>query len=61
MHFNQCDMLLAGIAICRAEFPNEMLHPESEARFNILGAAHVAMAKNDKADASTVLDFQLRY
>merc|ERR1712168_297095 len=46
----------AGIAICRAGFPNKMLYPEFKARYNILGASLVAKAKNDKAAAGAVLD-----
>merc|ERR1712168_141735 len=46
----------AGIAICRAGFPNKMLYPEFKARYNILGASLVAKAKNDKAAAQAVMD-----
>merc|ERR1711981_513976 len=56
MHQYQCNGVLAGIAICRAGFPNKMLHPEFKARYNILGASLVAKAKNDKAAAGAVLD-----
>merc|ERR1711970_1109823 len=56
MHQYQCNGVLAGIAICRAGFPNKMLYPEFKARYNILGAAAVAKAKNDKAAAGAVLD-----
>merc|ERR1719435_484180 len=55
MHQYQCNGVLAGIAICRAGFPNKMLYPEFKARYNILGAAAVAKAKNDKAAAGAVL------
>merc|ERR1719347_444548 len=48
--------VLAGIAICRAGFPNKMLYPEFKARYNILAAKAVAKAKNDKAAASAVFD-----
>merc|ERR1712013_838215 len=56
MHQYQCNGVLAGIAICRAGFPNKMSYPEFKARYNILGASLVAKAKNDKAAAGAVLD-----
>ena len=56
MHQYQCNGVLAGIAICRAGFPNKMLYPEFKSRYNILAAAAVAKAKNDKAAAKAVLD-----
>merc|ERR1712198_241216 len=48
MHQYKCNGVLAGIAICRKGFPNKMLYPEFKARYNILAAALVAKAKNDK-------------
>merc|ERR1712226_1024158 len=56
MHQYQCNGVLAGIAICRKGFPNKMLYPEFKARYNILAAAAVAKAKNDKAAAGAVMD-----
>ena len=84
MHQYQCNGVLAGIAICRAGFPNKVLYatlfrnsnilllsswkliddalslqinyPEFKGRYNILGAAAVAKAKNDKAAAGAVMD-----
>merc|ERR1712073_178544 len=56
MHQYQCNGVLAGIAICRAGFPNKVLYPEFKVRYNILAAAAVAKAKNDKAAAKGVLD-----
>merc|ERR1719283_822109 len=56
MHQYQCNGVLAGIAICRAGFPNKMLYPEFKTRYNILAAQAVAKAKNDKAAAGAVLD-----
>merc|ERR1712179_526452 len=56
MHQYQCNGVLAGIAICRAGFPNKMTYPEFKARYNILAAKLVAKAKNDKAAAGAVLD-----
>merc|ERR1712106_759424 len=56
MHQYQCNGVLAGIAICRAGFPNKMLYPEFKGRYNILAAKLVAKAKNDKSAASAVLD-----
>merc|ERR1712048_941358 len=55
MHQYQCNGVLAGIAICRKGFPNKMLYPEFKARYNILAAAAVAKAKNDKAAAGAVM------
>merc|ERR1719464_1136211 len=56
MHQYQCNGVLAGIAICRAGFPNKMVYAEFKARYNILAAAAVAKAKNDKAAAGAVMD-----
>merc|ERR1719158_2300044 len=56
MHQYQCNGVLAGIAICRAGFPNKMIYAEFKGRYNILGAAAVAKAKNDKAAAGAVMD-----
>jgi len=55
MHQYQCNGVLAGIAICRAGFPNKMLYPEFKSRYNILAAAAVAKAKKDKDQAKAVL------
>merc|ERR1712002_1439076 len=56
MHQYQCNGVLAGIAICRAGFPNKVMYPEFKSRYNIIGAAAVAKAKNDKAAAQAVMD-----
>merc|ERR1712106_373486 len=56
MHQYTCNGVLAGIAICRAGFPNKMAYPEFKARYNILAAAAVAKAKNDKVAAGAVMD-----
>merc|ERR1719300_441479 len=56
MHQYQCNGVLAGIAICRAGFPNKMVYQEFKSRYNILGAKEVAKAKNDKAAAGAVLE-----
>ena len=40
---------------CRKGFPNKMTYPEFKARYNILAAAAVAKAKNDKAAAGAVM------
>merc|ERR1719278_555771 len=55
MHQYQCNGVLAGIAICRAGFPNKIMYPEFKERYNILAAAAVAKAKNDKAAAGAVM------
>merc|ERR1712066_53642 len=54
MHQYQCNGVLAGIAICRAGFPNKILYPEFKARYNILAASAVAKAKKDKDAAAGV-------
>merc|ERR1719229_634540 len=56
MHQYQCNGVLAGIAICRAGFPNKLSYPDFKARYNIIGAAAVAKAKNDKAAGQAVMD-----
>merc|ERR1719400_2901916 len=55
MHQYQCNGVLAGIAICRAGFPNKMLYPEFKVRYNILAAKLVAKAKSEKSAAGAVL------
>merc|ERR1712228_1165039 len=54
MHQYQCNGVLAGIAICRAGFPNKIVYPEFKERYNILAAASVAKAKKDKDAAKAV-------
>merc|ERR1712179_137342 len=56
MHQYQCNGVLAGIAICRLGFPNKMMYPDFKARYNIMAAAAVAKAKNDKSAAGAVMD-----
>merc|ERR1712072_1375781 len=56
MHQYQCNGVLAGIAICRAGFPNKLMYPDFKARYNILAAGAVAKAKNDKGAAGAVFD-----
>merc|ERR1719278_216022 len=55
MHQYQCNGVLAGIAICRAGFPNKIMYPEFKSRYNILAAAAVAKAKKDKDAAAAVM------
>merc|ERR1711935_589467 len=55
MHLFQCNGVLAGIAICRAGFPNKIMYPEFKERYNILAAAAVAKAKKDKDAAGAVM------
>merc|ERR1711992_143336 len=55
MHQYQCNGVLAGIAICRAGFPNKVLYPEFKERYNILAAAAVAKAKKDKDAAGAFM------
>ena len=54
MHQYQCNGVLAGIAICRAGFPNKVPYPEFKARYNILAAAEIAKAKKDKDMAKAI-------
>merc|ERR1719411_1842437 len=56
MHQYQCNGVLAGIAICRAGFPNKIVYPEFKSRYNILAAGECAKAKKDKDAAKGVLD-----
>merc|ERR1712149_13165 len=56
MHQYQCNGVLAGIAICRAGFPNKMVYAEFKARYNIVAAQAVAKAKNDKGAAGAVME-----
>ena len=55
MHQYQCNGVLAGIAICRAGFPNKVPYPEFKSRYNILAAAAMAKAKKDKDGAGAVM------
>merc|ERR1719431_1993870 len=55
MHQYQCNGVLAGIAICRAGFPNKVVYPEFKERYNILAAAAIAKAKKDKDAAGAVM------
>merc|ERR1712241_147661 len=55
MHQYQCNGVLAGIAICRAGFPNKVMYPEFKERYNILAAAAVAKTKKDKDAAGAVM------
>merc|ERR1711971_684737 len=55
MHQYQCNGVLAGIAICRAGFPNKIMYPEFKERYNTLAAAAVAKAKKDKDAAGAVM------
>jgi myosin heavy chain 6/7 len=56
MHQYQCNGVLAGIAICRAGFPNKIMYPEFKGRYNILAAAACAKAKKDKDAAAAVME-----
>merc|ERR550532_1727007 len=55
MHQYQCNGVLAGIAICRAGFPNKIMYPEFKSRYNILAATACAKAKKDKDAAAAVM------
>ena len=55
MHQYTCNDVLAGIAICRADFPNKLAYPEFQSRYDIIGTTAVTKAKNDKAAAQAVM------
>ena len=56
MHQYQCNGVLAGIAICRAGFPNKLAYPEFKARYNIIGESAVAKTKNNRAAAGAIME-----
>merc|ERR1711997_917201 len=56
MHQLTCNGVLEGIRICMRGFPNRILYPDFKARYQILGAAEIATAKDNKTGAYGLLD-----
>merc|ERR1712141_315074 len=56
MHQLTCNGVLEGIRICMRGFPNRMLYPDFKSRYQILGAAEIANAKDNKTGAYGLLD-----
>merc|ERR1719471_1399086 len=56
MHQLTCNGVLEGIRICMRGFPNRMLYPDFKSRYQILGAAEIANAKDNKDGAYALLD-----
>merc|ERR1719367_1748133 len=56
MHQLTCNGVLEGIRICMRGFPNRMLYPDFKSRYQILGAAEIANAKDNKEGAYALLD-----
>merc|ERR1712170_190603 len=48
--------VLEGIRICMRGFPNRMLYPDFKSRYQILGAAEIANASDNKTGAYALLD-----
>merc|ERR1712170_212038 len=48
--------VLEGIRICMLGFPNRMLYPDFKSRYQILGAAEIANASDNKTGAYALLD-----
>lgn len=56
MHQLTCNGVLEGIRICMRGFPNRMLYPEYKGRYQILGAAEIANAKDNKTGVNALMD-----
>ena len=56
MHQLTCNGVLEGIRICMRGFPNRMLYPDFKSRYQILGAAEIANASDNKTGAYGLLD-----
>merc|ERR1712212_670384 len=56
MHQLTCNGVLEGIRICMRGFPNRMLYPDFKGRHQILGAAEIANAKDNKTASYALLD-----
>merc|ERR1711910_27176 len=55
MHQLTCNGVLEGIRICMRGFPNRMLYPDFKSRYQILGAAEIANATDNKTGAYVLL------
>merc|ERR1711953_871439 len=56
MHQLTCNGVLEGIRICMRGFLNRMLYPDFKSRYQILGAAEIANATDNKTGAYALLD-----
>merc|ERR1719464_2484565 len=56
MHQLTCNGVLEGIRICMRGFPNRMLYCDFKSRYQILGAAEIANASDNKTGAYALLD-----
>merc|ERR1712025_94065 len=56
MHQLTCNGVLEGIRICMRGFPNRMLYPDFKSRYQILGAAEIATAKDNKSGVYALMD-----
>merc|ERR1712066_464368 len=56
MHQLTFNGVLEGIRICMRGFPNRMLYPDFKSRYQILGAAEIANASDNKTGAYALMD-----
>merc|ERR1719381_422996 len=56
MHQLTCNGVLEGIRICMRGFPNRMLYPDYKSRYQILGAAEIAGASDNKSGVYALMD-----
>merc|ERR1712076_271194 len=56
MHQLTCNGVLEGIRICMRGFPNRMLYPDYKGRYQILGAAEIATASDNKTGVYALMD-----
>jgi myosin heavy chain 6/7 len=56
MHQLTCNGVLEGIRICMRGFPNRLMYPDFKGRYQILGAAEIATAKDNKTGVYALLD-----
>merc|ERR1719342_2042722 len=56
MHQLTCNGVLEGISICMRGFPNRMLYPDFKSRYQILGAAEIANASDNKSGVYALMD-----
>merc|ERR1719328_34722 len=56
MHQLTCNGVLEGIRICMRGFPNRIMYPDFKSRYQILGAAEIANAADNKDGAYALLD-----
>merc|ERR1711923_26245 len=56
MHQLTCNGVLEGIRICMRGFPNRMLYPDYKGRYQILGAAEIAGASDNKTGVYALMD-----